>query len=163
MTYVHRAVVVGITVLALAGCATERAIYKNYEAHVDVKDGVSEHEAKLIAQRQIVGAMEKRDYRITAPDIRNDEEAKKYPDYWFVLFGHNWLSPISTDPMAKTYTELRETQFLVVIDKLSGDIKFSGQWYPKRAAHFDWVFDQDAYKRDNPIALPPGEKSLPAM
>ena len=150
--------VLGIVFLTI-GCASTDAVYNNYDRLVNVKDGVNEQEAKIIAQRMIVNTMEKRDYRITAPDIRTTPEALQYPDFWFVVFGHNWLSPMSTDPMAKTYTQLRETQYVVVISKKDGTLKFYGQWYPKREADFDWVFDMNAYKRKDPLALPPYEKS----
>ena len=144
----------------LLGCASTEAIYKNYNSMVNFKDGVNEQEAKIIAQRIIITTEEQSNYRITAPDIKSTHEALKYPDFWFVIFGHNWLSPISTDPMAKTYTELREAQFVVVINKMNGNIKFAGLWYPKRADNFDWVFDPDAYKQNNPLALSPYQKVI---
>ena len=148
-----------ISLFMLAGCATSEAIYKNYEALVNTQDGVNAEEAKIIAQHVLISSDEKRNYRVTAPDIETIDQAKSYPEYWFIIFGHNWFSPISNDPTAKTYTELREVQFLVVIDKANGDIKFAGLWYPKRANNFDWVFlPKDSYKKDNPLALPPGEE-----
>jgi hypothetical protein len=153
--------VLGAFLLVSFGCASIDAVQKNYDAMVDMKDGVSEHEAKLIAQKEILNVQEKRDYRITAPDIKTTEAASKYPMYWFVVFGHNWFSPISMDPTAKTYTELREAQYVVVIDKLSGEIKFSGQWFQKRQNNFDWVFNPEAYREGNRLALPPYEKGTP--
>ncbi len=150
-----------IFLLALAGCASDQAISRNYSKLVNASDGVSEQEAKILAQKQLVDTMQKRDYRVTAPDVKTTPAALKYPAYWFVVFGHNWLSPISTDPLAKTYTELRETQYLVVIDKQSGEVKFAGEWYPKRSDNFDWVFDPNSYKKDNPLGLPPGVKGQP--
>lgn len=146
--------------IVLTGCASTEAIYKNYDAMVNTADGVGEAEAKLIAQRKIIATEEKRNYRITAPDVKTTEEALKYPDYWFVVFGHNWFSPVSMDPAAKTYTELRETQYLVVINKSTGEVKFFGEWYPKREKTFFWVFDQEGYMKDlPPLSLPPGEQS----
>ena len=147
-----------ISVMVLAGCASTEAIYKNYNTLVNLKDGIDQQEAKILAQRIIISTNEQRSYRITVPDIKSTPYALKYPDYWFVVFGRNWLSPISTDVMAKTYTQLREAQFVVVINKANGNIKFAGLWYPKRAADFDWVFDPDAYKATNPLALAPYEK-----
>ena len=145
--------------LLLIGCTSTDAIYKNYDRIVKTSDGVNAEEAKIMAQKQLIGFDEKRDYRITAPDIRTTPQALQYPDYWFVVFAHNWFSPISTDPLARTYTELRETQYLVVIDKKTGAIKFAGEWYPKRAPTFEWVFDSTYYYKDRPLALPPGEPS----
>ena len=149
-----------ISVFVMAGCASTEAIYKNYNQLVNFKDGVDSKEAKIMAQRIIVATDEKRDYRITAPDIKTSPAALKYPEYWFVVFGHNWLAPISTDAMAGTYTQLRETQFLVVINKSDGNIKFAGLWYPKRADNFNWVFDPDAYKLGNNLALSPYQKVI---
>lgn len=140
-----------------AGCASTKAINDNYNKMVNSSDGVTDQEAKIIAQKELVGTQQKRDYRVTAPDIKSTPEALKYPAYWFVVFGHNWFSPMSTDPLAKTYRELREGMFLVVIDKNSGEIKFSGEWFPKRATDFDWIFDPDSYKAAHPLGLFPGE------
>ncbi|MBI4309154.1 MAG: hypothetical protein HY591_02365 [Candidatus Omnitrophica bacterium] len=150
-----------ILVLTVTGCTSTEAIRRNYDTLVDVFNGVDEQEAKIIAQKEIIGMQQSRDYRVTAPDIKTTQAALQYTQYWFVAFGHNWFSPISTDPMAKTYTQLRETQYLVVIDKKTGNIKFSGEWYLKRANDFNWVFDPNAYKAADPLALPPGEKGQP--
>ncbi len=144
--------------LIIGGCASSEAIYRNYDKMVDSRDGVTAHEAKIIAQKDLIGMQQRRDYRMTAPDINNTPQAKQYPGYWFVVFGHNWFSPMSTDPMAKTYTDLREAQYVVVIDKQTGVIKFSGEWYPKRANNFDWVFNPQEYRQDNSLVLPPYEK-----
>ena len=150
---------VAALVFLTVGCASVDSIYKNYEQMVNIKDGVDAQEAKIIAQKTILSAEEKRDYRITAPDIKTNAQALKYPDHWFVVFGHNWFSPMSTDPMAKTYTELRDAQYLVVIDKTDGRIQFAGEWYVKREEDFDWVFDLQGYKKKDPLALPPGVES----
>jgi hypothetical protein len=146
-----------LSLMILSGCSSTKAIYNNYETLVDVQDGVSSKEAKIMAQKVIISTHEQRHFRITAPDVKTTPAALKYSDYWFVVFGHNWFSPMSTDPLAKTYTELRETQFVVVIEKKTGNIKFSGLWYPKRANNFDWVFEPNAYKEGNSLALPPYE------
>lgn len=126
----------------LISCASREDIIKNYEEKVNYADGVNVEEAKSIAKRKIIMTEEKRNYRITAPDILNNIYAQKYPEYWFVVFGHNWLSPISTDPNSKTYTELKEAQYLVVIHKSTGDIAFAGEYFPKRSQEFDWVFKE---------------------
>lgn len=146
-----------LLIVVLAGCSSTQAIHKNYKEMVRLEDGVNAQEAKIIAQKKLINTVQKRDYRISLPDIKTTPEAFKYPDYWFIVFGHNWFSPISKDPMAKTYTELRETQFLVVIEKATGKTKFLGEWHSKRANNFDWVFNPEAYRKKDPLALPPGE------
>lgn len=145
-------------VVLFNGCASIKAIERNYQHMVDVKDGVDIQEAKIIAQHEIILTYEKRDYRVTAPDINTTDYAKQYPDFWFVTFGHNWFSPMSTDPLAKTYTELREGVYVVVIDKKTGAIQFSGEWYPKRDESFNWVFNPDGYRASNSMALAPFSK-----
>ncbi len=153
----RRKYVLLITILILSGCASTDAIYRNYDKLVNIQDGVDAQEAKIMAQKDLIGMQQKRDYRVTAPDLKTTPEALQYPDYWFVVFGHNWLSPMSTDPLAKTYTQLREAQYVVVIDKKTGEIKFSGEWYPKRQDNFEWVFDPYAYKKASSLSLPPYE------
>jgi len=85
--------------------------------------------------------------------------AYKYPGYWFVVFGHNWLEPLSVNALTDTYRELMATEYLVVINKKTGRMPFYGEWYPKRENDFDWVFDQHAYNRKDPLILPPGKQS----
>ena len=148
-----------LLLMGLVGCATTEAIQKNYERLVDMSNGVDEQEAKIIAQKTIMNALERRDYRVSLPDIKTNMAAMQYPDFWFVVFGHNWFSPISMDPLAKTYSELKETQYLVVIDKKTGAIKFNGLWYPKRADNFIWVFDPNLFRKENALGMFPGEQS----
>jgi hypothetical protein len=152
--------ILGIVALCfLVGCTSTKAIYKNYDKLVRPGQSVNSEQAKIIAQKKLIDTEEKDNYRLSYPDIKSNPQALKYPDYWFVVFGHNWLEPMSQDPMAGTYTELRETQFLVVIDKKTGQTLFFGEWYPKRENDFDWVFDQKAYNRKDPLVLPPYKQS----
>ena len=141
--------------MTVTSCASREDIMKNYEELIDYSDGVSIKEAKMIAQRKIISVQEKKHYKITAPGVINNSASHKYEDYWFVVFGHNWLSPISTDAGAKTYTELKEAQYLVVIDKKDGNIIFAGEYYPKRSPEFDWVF-QERRPWEDRINPPPG-------
>lgn len=140
--------------LSLSDCATREDIMKNYEERVIFTDGVNLQEAKIVAQRKIIAVEEKRNYKITAPAVLNNSASNAYEDYWFVVFGRNWLSPISTDENAKTYTQLKESQYLVVIDKTEGQIFFSGEYFPKRSPDFNWVFEerQPWRERVNPPA-----------
>src|ERR1041385_7129242 len=91
-----------VLMASLTSCATREDIIRNYEEKVNYTDGVNTEEAKSIAKRKIITAEEKRNYKITAPGILNNLYTQKYSDYWFVVFGHNWFSPISTDENAKT-------------------------------------------------------------
>ncbi len=148
-----------IAAVSLSACATREDIMQNYEERVIYTDGVDFKEAKIIAQRKIISVDEKRNYKITAPGILNTDASRAYEDYWFVVFGRNWLSPISTDENAKTYTQLKEAQYLVVIDKSDGQIVFSGEYFPKRSPEFGWVFEerQPWRERVNPPAGIPSE------
>lgn len=143
----------------LTGCTSTQAIYKNYDKIVHNEHGVNAEQAKIIAQKKLINTEEKDSYRISFPDIKTGQLAYKYPGYWFVVFGHNWLEPLSTEALAGTYTELRETEYLVVIDKKTGQVPFFGKWYPKRENDFDWVFDRHAYNRKDPLILKPGRQS----
>ena len=142
-----------IFLVLVSGCASVNAIEKNYQNMINVQDGVGAQEAKIIAQKTLLTVYEQQSYRITAPDIKTTPEALKYPDFWFVVFGRNWLSPISNDPMAKTYRELKQTAYLVVIHKKTGAVKFSGEWYLERTKGFEWIFEGKKYNQDKlPIA-----------
>jgi len=150
----------GVLVLCLlVGCTTPRAIYKNYDNLVRTKNGVNAEEAKIMAQRILIDTVEKDNYRISYPDIKTGPTASKYPDYWFVVFGHNFLEPMSSNALTGSYRELLQTEYLVVINKKTGQSPFFGEWYPKRENDFDWIFAPDAYKIKDPIALPPGKQS----
>lgn len=144
-----------VMLFLLSGCASVSAIDKNLENLVDLSNGVDEQEAKIIAQKEITGMYEQQSYRITAPGVNKTPEALAYSDHWFIVFGRNWFSPISRDSMAKTYTELSQARYVVVINKLSGEIKFSGEWYFKRDKTFDWVFNREAYRQNNVLNLAP--------
>jgi hypothetical protein len=131
-----------LVLLGFTSCASREEIIRNYEEQVDYSDGVSIPEAKLIAKRKIITVQEKRNYKITDPEVLNNVFSEKYSDYWFVVFGHNWFSPISTDENAKTYRDLMAAQYLVVIDKKTGEIPFYGEYFPKRSHGFEWVFQE---------------------
>ena len=148
-----------LTLCLLAGCSSTKAIYKNYDTLVRTSDGVNAQEAKIMAQRILIGTEEKDSYRVSYPDIKTGPMVARYPDFWFVVFGHNFLEPLSTSALTDTYRELLKTEYLVVINKKTGKSPFFGEWYPKRENDFDWVFDQHAYNRKDPLALPPGRQS----
>lgn len=146
-----------IAAVSLSACASREDIMKNYEERIDYSNGVEFQEAKIIAQRKIISVEEKRNYKITAPGVLNNAAAKAYEDYWFVVFGPNWLSPISTDGSAKTYTQLKEARYLVVISKIDGQIVFAGEYFPKRSPEFNWVFEERQPWRervDPPAGIP---------
>lgn len=155
----QRMVLVVLLTVGLASCASREDIMQNYEERIDASDGITAKEAKIIAQRKIISVPEKRYYKITAPGVINNAASQEYMDHWFVIFGHNWLSPMSTEEGAKTYTELKEAQFLVVINKETGQIVFSGEYFPKRATDFGWVFQERKpwEERINPPAGIPSE------
>ena len=126
---------------------------------VHVDHGVDAQIAKIIAQRVLIGTEEKDSYRVSYPDIKTGPMVNKYPDFWFVGFGHNFLEPMSSNALTSSYKELLGTEYLVVINKKTGKSPFFGEWYPKRENDFNWVFDQHAYNNKDPLALPPGKQS----
>ncbi len=143
--------------MSLISCASREDIMKNYEERLNLGNGASIKEAKIIAQRKIISVPEKRYYKVTAPGIINNAASQKHEEYWFVVFGHNWLSPISTEEGAKTFSELKEAQYLVVIAKDDGQVVFAGEYYPKRSPEFDWVFQERRPWEDRinpPVGIP---------
>ena len=148
-----------LAISLLSGCVSTGTIDKDYHNLGHLENGADARQAKIIAQKTLLNTEEKDFYRISFPDIKTGLSAQKYPGYWFVVFGHNWLEPLSQDALRASYSDLRETEYLVVIDKETGKTRFFGEWYPKRENDFDWVFDPKAYKRRDSIALPPGKQS----
>jgi len=147
-----------LVLCVLSGCTSTKAIYKNYD-NLHIENGVNAQQAKIMAQRILINTEEKDDYRISFPDIKTGLLANKYPGYWFVVFGHNLFEPMSSNALTESYKDLLETEYLVVINKKTGKSPFFGEWYPKRENDFDWVFDQHAYNRKDPLVLPPGKQS----
>ena len=145
-----------IIVLFMVGCATPESIYRSYTTMVDVIDGVSEEEAKIIAKYNLMQMRENELYKISAPVIYTDSRATVYPKYWFVAFGPNWFAPMSKNRDELTYKELNSADYLVVIDKDNGDIVFSGLYYHTRADDFDWVFNPEKDPNTPRFELPPG-------
>jgi hypothetical protein len=143
----------------LVGCTSTKAIYKNYDNLVRPDKSVNAEQAKIMAQRILIDTEEKDSYRISFPDIKTGSMVYNYPNYWFVVFGHNFLEPMSSNALTESYKDLLQTEYLVVINKKTGKSPFFGEWYPKRENDFNWVFDQHAYNRKDPLVLPPGKQS----
>ncbi len=150
----------GILALCLlTGCTSTETVYKNYDNLMPVRNGATAEQAKVIAQRALINTEEKDCFRLSFPDINTSPMALKYPDYWFVVFGHNFLEPFLPYPLIESYRELVQMEYVVVIDKKTGKILFHGEWFPKRENDFDWVFDPHAYNRKDPLVLPPYQHS----
>ncbi len=113
----------------LSGCATVSSISRNYK-NIDLSDGISRQEAKVIAQKQIIQTDFKKDYRIINPSIYHAEEFTddlkerflrdkaiydsgqlRYPNSWHIIFHPKWLSLFSL-------------YYLVVVDKDSGEVQY---------------------------------------
>jgi len=143
----------------LLGCTSTKAVYRNFDTMVHIEHGVDAQTAKIMAQRALVGTEEKDSYRVSYPDIKTGPIVSQYPGYWFVIFGHNFLEPMSSNALTASYRDLLDTEYLVVINKKTGKTPFFGEWYPKRENDFDWVFDLHAYNRKDHLTLPPYKKS----
>lgn len=145
-----------MVVVLLTACATTESIYQSYKTMVDIADGVSEEEAKIIAKYNLTKMKERELYKISAPVIYTDSRATVYPKYWFVAFGPNWFAPMSKEREGLTYKELNSADYLVVIDKDNGDIVFSGLYFHTRVDDFDWIFDSNPKTLKSRFDLPPG-------
>jgi len=146
-------------ILILAGCTSTKAIYQNYDHLVKPGQSVNDQQAKIMAQRILISTEEKDSYRVSYPDLKTGPLVAKYPAYWFVVFGHNFLEPMSQDALTTSYKDLLQTEYVVVINKKTGTSPFFGEWYPKRENDFDWVFDLHAYNRKDPLVLAPYKQS----
>ena len=114
-----------LAVITTAGCFTFSQIEKN-KKQIDLTNGVNEIEAILIAQDKLLESEYKSYDKIIPAKIRNDEAALKHPDYWFVDY---------TPAVPSNYPSL-----LIVINKMTGDIKLSKEYWPNVVKDLDWAF-----------------------
>jgi hypothetical protein len=123
-------IVIGI--LLFAGCASlNEKIIKQYH-EIDYSDGVSEEEAKVIAQKSLMDSpFNEEDYELEKGDVR--WFAEDYPDYWFVDFPNT------------PFRHVPYLGYMVVIKKDNGDIEYSGPH--KSYFYVGWVFDKN-FKAD---------------
>ena len=116
--------VLGCLIILSAGCASTT---KDRFTSVDSSDGINRYEAILMAKAEIENAGLRNYFKNLTPIIREDPQAAKYPEYWFVDF------------TPKIYFDF--WGYLVVIDKKSGGILHSRDYYfPVKVANLDWVF-----------------------
>lgn len=104
----------------VVGCAATKKL--TYE-HVNSKDGVSNWEAKLIAQHELEQRLDAGNYHIESPKIFT---TKEFPLKWFVRFYPKYMGQKLSD-------------YLVVIDHPTGKINYSGPWWPNQKRLSDLI------------------------
>ncbi len=110
----------------LSGCLTLGGIDKQYQA-LDISDGASMEEAKIIAQQKLMHAPERKDYAAGSAEILDDAIVHQYPDYWFVSFE------------AKSFA-MSFWQYLVVVQKKTGTVIYAGAYMPYQSVDYNWIF-----------------------
>ena len=134
MKNIHSAFMPSVTVaifclILVSGCSSTEKIRREYKK-IDVTNGINEFEAVTIAQNELITKGQEYYLQLGA-NLRQDEHAQKYPDYWFVGF-----SP-------KTYYKDEFPGYLIVINKQSGEIIHSRDYYfPNQIPSLDWVFEK---------------------
>ena len=113
------------TTLTTTGCIAFSQVEKNRKL-IDISDGIDETEALLVAQINLLTSDFKPYDKVIPAKIRTDEAAQKYSDYWFVNY-----SPAVTS----NYPSL-----LMVINKQTGEVIFTKEYWPKVVKDLDWVF-----------------------
>lgn len=110
----------------LLGCARRNAIDTHY-LNVDYTDRIDIDEAKTIAKKELLNQGQHYYYRLTAPHVVQDARTQKYPDLWFVSF----------DPKAVSKTTFGN--YLVIVERETGNILFSNAYDPRLEKDFDWA------------------------
>ncbi len=107
------------------GCITFSKV-ERIRKQIDISDGIDKTEALLVAQINLLTSDFKPYDKVIPAKIRTDEAALKYPDYWFVNY-----SPVVTS----NYPSL-----LMVINKQTGEVILTKEYWPKVVKDLDWVF-----------------------
>ncbi|MBF0522508.1 MAG: hypothetical protein HQL24_05560 [Candidatus Omnitrophica bacterium] len=94
--------IICLTQILLAGCSTIQSINKNVSS-IDFSDGISEKEAKIIAQKKMLD-LEKKGYLLSLP------EAETRKNYWKVVFSS---------------LEMNKDYFIVNVKKDTGEVTYS--------------------------------------
>jgi len=111
----------------IGGCGPAADLENRFK-QVVYFNGISEFEAKTIAEMKLVHSTYKSYYQESQTRIRRDEHAQKYSQFWFVDFSLELLFDAPS--------------YLVVIDKTNGDIVYAGEYFPKKIKHLDWVVER---------------------
>lgn len=105
-------VVLVLLTVSVSSCALVRP-RQTYES-VNFDDGIDNREARLIAREHILKKGLAGDYHFDQPDLFLDPQ---YPKVWFIRF-----YPL--------YMGMRMTDYLVVVDKATGQVRFANYWWP---------------------------------
>ncbi len=117
--------IVCLASLAAAGCITFSQVERNNKL-IDASNGVNETEALLISQNFLLSSNYKSYDKVIPGKIRQDEAALKYPGYWFVDY---------TPGTTTNYPSL-----LIVINKMTGEIFKTKEYWPTVVKDLDWLF-----------------------
>jgi len=101
-------------------------ILKNHQ-RIHYADGVSEEEAKLIAQKFMIDSIYTGPMDLYHPVVDQSPAAQEYRNFWFVIFSS----------LSKGDKALRQ---LVVIDKRTGGVIRSVDVAGRVYENFDWIF-----------------------
>ncbi len=113
-----------LSLIFMSGCT----VLTIDSSKVDSGNGIDREEAMIIAQMRISKTMEAQSHKVTEPMVLSGTNAQAYPDYWFVIFP------------PKFFSFQWSTQYLVVIDKKTGEIRHASPWNPRERDNFDWIF-----------------------
>lgn len=113
--------------LSLMGCGAQAKIDSRFNKVVYF-NGVNQFEAVTIAQKKLLKSVYAPYYKTTKAKIRDDAAAQQLPDYWFVDFSQSMLFDAPS--------------YLVVINKMTGDVIYSEEYFPQKLTTLDWILDR---------------------
>jgi len=125
MKNIIRILLISTIAVSLGACGFYREVKTDYEKIVYF-NGINEFEAITIAEYYTIKSEYRGYYDAFPAVLRKDDEALRYPDYWFVDF-----SPKLAFDAAS---------FLVVIRKSDGEVLLAMEYWPRKRPGLDWVF-----------------------
>lgn len=110
-----------ILILLLTGCANSQRFTKVFP-----QNGINQYEAILVAKNEVLSSDFKRYFSSIDAKIRLDDQAKEYPDFWFV--------EVTPD----VYMDFQS--YIVVINKRNGEVVRSQDYFwPDKNTGFNWA------------------------
>jgi hypothetical protein len=121
-----------IFALSFIGCAHKDPL----NSGAIPRDGISVHQAILIAEREKQQSDFREYFHSIKPVIRNDQHIRQFPEYWFVDYSPNvWMD---------------FTSLLVVIDKRTGEVILArGNYWPSKIPEINWLLESTEFRNKN--------------
>lgn len=111
----------------MVGCGPRADLNRRFSSIVYF-NGINEYEAVAIAELRLVHSPYNSFFKKIPARVRTDDDALHYPEYWFVDFTQEML--------------IDAPSYLVVIDRNTGTIKLSTEYFPQKNLSLDGIVER---------------------